>query len=135
MKLIIAAVGERAPGESRVALVPETAKKFAALGASLRLEKTAGSSSHFLDADYSEVEMVNGIAEAYAGAGLILRVTPPTLEEIAQIPEGSVLIGLLKPFENGWQVGGVDVFRLAFVGCQVEDVARELVLAFRRKLA
>jgi H+-translocating NAD(P) transhydrogenase subunit alpha len=100
MKLVIAAVGERAPGESRVALVPETAKKFAALGASLRLEKTAGSNSHFLDTDYPEVSMVNGIGEAYAGAGLILRVTPPTLEEIAEIPEGAVLIGLLKPFED-----------------------------------
>jgi len=100
MKLVIAAVGERAPGESRVALVPETAKKFAALGATLRLEKTAGSSSHFLDTDYAEVSMVNGISEAYANAGLILRVTPPTLEEIAEIPEGAVLIGLLKPFED-----------------------------------
>ncbi|MFZ2268967.1 MAG: NAD(P) transhydrogenase subunit alpha [Azonexus sp.] len=100
MKLVIAAVGERAPGESRVALVPETAKKFAALGATLRLEKTAGSSSHFLDTDYAEVSMVSGPSEAYAGAGLVLRVTPPTLDEIAEIPEGAVLIGLLKPFED-----------------------------------
>jgi NAD(P) transhydrogenase subunit alpha len=100
MPLSIAVARERAPGESRVALVPETAKKFAALGASLRMEQSAGAESHFLDTDYVDVGMVNGISEAYGNAGLILRVTPPSPEEIAALPEGSVLIGLLKPFED-----------------------------------
>ena len=100
MSLSIAVVRERLPGESRVALVPETAKKFAALGARLRMEQSAGIESHFLDTDYAEVSMVGGIAEAYADAQLILRVTPPSAEEIAALPEGSVLIGLLKPFED-----------------------------------
>ena len=44
--------------------------------------------------------MVDGITEAYGSADLILRVTPPSPEEIAALPEGSVLIGLLKPFED-----------------------------------
>ena len=100
MSLSIAVARERAPGESRVALVPETAKKFAALGASLRMEQSAGAESHFLDTDYVDVGMMNGISEAYGNAGLILRVTPPSPEEIAALPEGSVLIGLLKPFED-----------------------------------
>ena len=100
MSLSIAVVRERLPGESRVALVPETAKKFAALGASLRMEQSAGIESHFLDSDYTGVSLVGGIAEAYAGAQLILRVTPPSPEEIAALPEGSVLIGLLKPYES-----------------------------------
>ena len=100
MPLTIAVTRERTPGESRVALVPETAKKFIALGAQLRMEQSAGVDSHMLDSDYAEVSMVNGISEAYAPAGLILRVTPPSAEEIAALPEGSVLIGLLKPFED-----------------------------------
>jgi len=100
MSLSIAVVRERLPGESRVALVPETAKKFAALGASLRIEQSAGIESHFLDSDYAGVTLVGGIAEAYAGSQLILRVTPPSPEEIAALPEGSVLIGLLKPYES-----------------------------------
>ena len=100
MPLCIAVARERAPGESRVALVPETAKKFAALGASLCMEQSAGTESHFLDSDYTNVNMVGGIAESYGGAQLILRVTPPSLEEIAALPEGSVLIGLLKPFDD-----------------------------------
>ncbi|MBS1144934.1 MAG: transhydrogenase subunit alpha [Proteobacteria bacterium] len=100
MSLTIAVVRERLPGESRVALVPETAKKFAALGATLRMEQSAGTESHFLDSDYPGVTLVDGITEAYGSAQLLMRVTPPSPEEIAAMPEGSVLIGLLKPFES-----------------------------------
>ena len=100
MPLTIAVTRERAPGEHRVALVPETARKFAALGAGLRMEQSAGTDSHFLDSDYTDVDMVGGIREAYGNADLILRVTPPSPEEIAALPEGSTLIGLLRPFED-----------------------------------
>ncbi len=100
MPLCIAVARERTAGEHRVALVPETAKKFAALGANLRMEQSAGIDSHFLDSAFADVKMVDGISEAYTNAGLILRVTPPSPEEIAAMPEGSVLIGLLKPFED-----------------------------------
>ncbi len=100
MQLCIAVVRERAGGERRVALVPETAKKFAALGASLRMEQGAALQSHFLDQDFPEVTVVTGIDETYSDARLILRVAPPSPEEIAAMPEGSVLIGLLRPFEN-----------------------------------
>jgi H+-translocating NAD(P) transhydrogenase subunit alpha len=100
MSLSIAVVRERLPGESRVALVPETAKKFVALGAKLCMEQSAGTESHFLDSDYADISLVGGIAEAYGCAQLILRVTPPSPEEITAMPEGAVLIGLLKPFED-----------------------------------
>jgi NAD(P) transhydrogenase subunit alpha len=64
------------------------------------MEQSAGAESHFLTPTTVDVGMVNGISEAYGNAGLILRVTPPSPEEIAALPEGSVLIGLLKPFED-----------------------------------
>ncbi len=100
MPLILAVARERAEGEFRTALVPETAKKFAALGASLRMEQSAGVPSHFLDGDYAQVEAVTSLETAYTGADIVMRVTPPSLSEIAAMPEGSVLIGLLKPFES-----------------------------------
>jgi NAD(P) transhydrogenase subunit alpha len=100
MPLEIAVARERQPGESRVALVPETAKKFLALGASIRLEQCAGLESHFLDNDYADVTHTPGLTETYGNAQLFMRVTPPDAEEIALLPEGSVLIGLLKPFED-----------------------------------
>jgi NAD(P) transhydrogenase subunit alpha len=80
--------------------VPETAKKFLALGASIRLEQCAGLESHFLDHDYADVTHTPGLTETYGTAQLFMRVTPPDAEEIALLPEGSVLIGLLKPFED-----------------------------------
>ncbi len=100
MPLTLAVARESAAGESRTALVPETAKKFAALGAKLRMEQSAGVQAHFLDSDYSAVDFVGSPAEAYAGSQLILRVTPPSTAEIAAMPEGAVLIGLLKPYES-----------------------------------
>ena len=100
MPITMAVIRERQSGESRVALVPETAKKFAALGAHMRMEQSAGVPAHFLDADFSGVDFVPGLNEAYANATLILRVTPPSTAEIEAMPEGSVLIGLLKPYES-----------------------------------
>ena len=113
MPLSIAVVRERSSGESRVALVPETAKKFAALGAQLSMEQSAGIQSHFLDSDYAGVKLVGGIADAYTGAGLILRVTPPSAEEIAAMPEGSILVGLLKPFEDKARLAALNARKIA----------------------
>jgi len=100
MPLTIAVGRERSSGERRVALVPETAKKYAGLGATLRLEAGAGLESHFVDADYVGADLKNALAETYAGADVILRVTPPTPEEIALMPEGGILLGLMQPWAS-----------------------------------
>lgn len=100
MPITIAVGREHLEGERRVALVPETAKKFSALGAQLRMEQGAGLNSHFVDADYLNTEISPVQADAYQNAQIIMRVTPPTAEEIAQMPQGAVLIGLLKPYES-----------------------------------
>lgn len=96
------------PGELRVALAPETCKKFQGLGAAMVIEKDAGLSSHFMNASYEGVALANTLAEAYAGAGLILRVTPPSLAEIEAMPVGAVLIGLLKPFEDAGRLAALN---------------------------
>ena len=48
MPLRIAVIKERENGEKRVALAPETAKKFKTLGADLVIEQSAGAESHFI---------------------------------------------------------------------------------------
>ena len=100
MSLKIAVARESESLEKRVALAPEIAKKFKALGADMFIEQSAGSESHFIDSDYSDVNFVDGIRTAYADANLILRVTPPTLEEIEAMPDEAVLIGLMRPYES-----------------------------------
>src|SRR5574343_1992757 len=109
---ILAAARESADGEMRTPLSPETARKFAALGLSLRMEQSTGVPAHFLDADYAELTLALGLAEAYAGAGLILRVSPPDPAEIAAMPAGAVLIGLLRPFESAERLAAYNARRL-----------------------
>lgn len=103
MPITIVTTREQGGAEQRVALVPEVAKKFAALGARLRLQKGAGLASHYADADYGNVELVDSATLACAGtdpATLILRVTPPAVEDIALMPEGSTVIGFLAPYAS-----------------------------------
>ena len=100
MSLTIAVAQETLSGENRVALVPETAKKFAKLGAKIQFQKNAGNSANFLDNDYSDITATSDLTSTYQNAGLILRVTPPSNEEIAAMPDNCVLVGMLKPYES-----------------------------------
>lgn len=113
MPLTLAAARERGTGENRTALVPETAKKFAALGVRLHLEQSTGVSSHFLDGDYADIVALPSLEAAYAGADVILRVTPPSLSEIAAMPVGATLIGLLRPFEDGERLAALNERRIS----------------------
>lgn len=113
MPLIVATARERTEGEARTALVPETAKKFAALGALVRMEQSSGVPSHFLDGDFASVETAPSLEAAYAGANLILRVTPPSISEINAMPEGSTLIGLLKPYESKERLAALNTRKIS----------------------
>lgn len=108
MPIRIATVRERAPGENRVALIPDTAKKFAALGATLQLESGAGVPSHYTDADYPGVEIAASLAEA----DVTLCVTPPDLATLATLKEGSVLIGLLAPYASRERLAALNARRI-----------------------
>ena len=97
MPITIAAVRENAPHERRLALTPEVAKKLKALGADLLIEQGIGERTHVPDALFQEVEVVADAAAVVARADVLLKVQPPTAEEIAALREGSVLIGYLSP--------------------------------------
>ena len=66
MPVTIGGLRERAPGETRVSLVPEIADKFVALGARVLLERGAGVSAQFPDALLQECRMGR---ERRGGAG------------------------------------------------------------------
>ncbi len=89
---------ETAPGETRVALVPAVAEKYAGLGAEVVLQSGAGELSFFADAAFEGVTVAASSAEAF-GADVVLKVDPPNEDEVAQLREGAVLIGLLQPFK------------------------------------
>lgn len=100
MALTIGAVTEIADGEKRIAIVPEVAKKWAALGARVEMERLAGLASHYTDEEYAEVAWKQSADEVIADAGLFLSVQPPTPERIAQLRPGTVVAGLLRPYES-----------------------------------
>jgi len=96
MATIVAALRETVPGERRVALTPEVAKKLKARGADIVIEQGAGLGASFADAAYVGVQ-VDDARGALARADVLLRVQPPSLEEIAALKEGAIVIGHLQP--------------------------------------
>jgi H+-translocating NAD(P) transhydrogenase subunit alpha len=89
-----------AEGEPRVALTPETAKKFKSLGARVLLESGAGDRSFMPDRLYSEAgaEIVGSVAEALAPADIILKVGRPSQAELEAMKPGAIYAAMLDPY-------------------------------------
>ena len=91
---------ETAAGETRVAVTPETAKKYVAQGHSVRVTSGAGLRAAVTDAAYQAAgAQIVSQAEALA-AELVLKVRRPSAEELAQMKPGAVLVGMLDPFDR-----------------------------------
>ncbi|MCP5395840.1 MAG: NAD(P) transhydrogenase subunit alpha [Sphingomonadaceae bacterium] len=95
----IAALKERAAGETRVALTPETAKKFIALGATVAVEEGAGEMAAIPDAAYAEAGAeVLPAAKAVAGADIVLGVQAPGLDTLKGANPGAWVAATFDPF-------------------------------------
>lgn len=115
---------ESAPGETRVAAVPETVKRFSKAGLALRFEAGAGASAYVPDADLAsqgaEPVPAEGVAGAWSGADLVLKVAPPSVEEAGRLKRGAVLVSHIYPAANRPVVealrdGGVTVLAMDLV--------------------
>ncbi len=97
----IAVPRERAPRESRVALVPESVAKLVKAGSTVVVEHDAGLAAGFPDAQYTAAgaKIAPDIAATVAGSDLVCQVAPPEQGEISQIPEGGAIVAY-------WQPGG-----------------------------
>ncbi|MBP0443731.1 Re/Si-specific NAD(P)(+) transhydrogenase subunit alpha [Roseomonas sp. SSH11] len=115
----LAVLKERRADEARVAATPETARKLIALGCTVTVESGAGLSAGFPDTAYAEAgaEIAADAASALAGAGIVLKVRAPlaagdgTLDELALIPRGALLIGTMgadKDAAGRYAAAGVD---------------------------
>jgi len=88
-------------GETRVAATPETVKKLAAGGKhQLLVQAGAGDGAAIPDAEFSAAgaTIVASAAEAY-GADIVLKVRGPDTAELALVKRGSILAGLLNPYD------------------------------------
>jgi NAD(P) transhydrogenase subunit alpha len=92
------AVLREAAGEPRVAAIPETVKKFIALGAEVAVESGAGEKAGVTDEDYQAAGAgVAGRAAALKGAGIILCVAGPDSATLKGADKGALLVGGLDP--------------------------------------
>ena len=97
----VAVPRETAPGERRVALVPETVSKLRAAGFEVRIEQGAGSQAGFPDEEYADAgaELTDGAA-LISGADCIARVARPSAQEVQAMSSGTLLIGFLDPLTD-----------------------------------
>jgi NAD(P) transhydrogenase subunit alpha len=92
---------ESAPGETRVAVVPDTARRLTGDGVDVIVEHLAGEAATFADAAYEEAGAVVVPAEAlYREADVVCKVRKPSGEELGQLREGQALIALLQPLTD-----------------------------------
>lgn len=98
----IAVPRESADGETRVAATPETINKLVSSGNTVTVQNGAGESAGHPDEQYSEAgaTIAADFAQTVSGADAVVKVQKPSPEEIAQLPEGSILIGYLDPLTD-----------------------------------
>jgi NAD(P) transhydrogenase subunit alpha len=96
----VAVLRETRAGERRVALVPDVVRELIdRQGLDVSVEAGAGERAGIADdAWLGAGATVGSRAEILQGAEVVLKVAPPTPEEVAELPEQSVLIGFLSPF-------------------------------------
>jgi NAD(P) transhydrogenase subunit alpha len=100
MKLIVPK--ETRDGERRVALVPESVKKLVKAGVSVTIERDAGAGSFLDDRAYVEAgaAVATDRAASLSEADLVLKVNPPTLDEVDLMRPGAMLLASLTPTRN-----------------------------------
>ncbi|MEV7575429.1 Re/Si-specific NAD(P)(+) transhydrogenase subunit alpha [Pseudarthrobacter sp. NPDC089323] len=83
--------------ETRVAATPATVKQLLGLGYDVVVEKGAGEAASFRDEAYAAAgALIVGADDAW-GSDVVLRVNPPSEEEIGRLADGATLIGMLSP--------------------------------------
>jgi len=89
---------ETAPGERRVALVPEALGKLQAAGLEILVEAGAGAGSAYPDSAYADAgATVVPTDKLYTESDVILRVAKPSAAEVKQLRKGQAVVGFLAP--------------------------------------
>jgi NAD(P) transhydrogenase subunit alpha len=119
--MVTIAVTSESADEPRVAVSPDTVKKFAGLGAKVRVESGAGLRSRFSDDAYraAGAEIVSR-ADALAGADILLKVRRPSIEDVTAIKPGAIVAGMIDPFGDraaleALAATGATVFSMEFM--------------------
>ena len=98
----IGVLRESAPGETRAAIVPETVRRLAR-DHEVLVEAGLGERAFFPDAEYEQAgaTVVADAAAVCQQADLVVKINPPSADEIAKLKGGAALISLLRPAVDG----------------------------------
>jgi NAD(P) transhydrogenase subunit alpha len=82
-------------------VVPEVASKLIATGLEVAVQSGAGSAARFSDDAYRRADATVGtdVASTLDGASIVARVQPPSLDEVADLPEGVSVVSFLQPVQ------------------------------------
>src|SRR5258705_9897529 len=94
----IAVLKETAAGETRCAAIPETVKKYIALGADVAVERGAGEEASIADAEFEAAGgKVGSRAEGLKSAAIILAGDGPGPSTLKGAEKSALLVGALDP--------------------------------------
>src|SRR5262245_49408609 len=95
-------VREAAPGETRVALIPETVSRLKKDGWTVLVQKGAGASAYFPDAAYSQAgaELLETATDVARAADVLVSVTPPAADVIKSLRPNTTLVALLDALRS-----------------------------------
>ncbi|WP_072369088.1 Re/Si-specific NAD(P)(+) transhydrogenase subunit alpha [Hyphomicrobium sp. NDB2Meth4] len=98
--MVTIAVTAEPADEPRVAVSPETVKKLAALGATVKVEAGAGTRSRFSDETLraAGAEIAATAADALRDADILLSVRRPAASDVAELKPGALVIAMLDPY-------------------------------------
>jgi H+-translocating NAD(P) transhydrogenase subunit alpha len=110
----VGVVAESGADERRVALVPKAVASLVSSGVAVVVESGAGEKALLPDQLYTEAGAK--IGDAW-GADVVVKVAPPTQDEVAKLHSGQTLIGFLAPRNADNSIGalkqaGVQAFAL-----------------------
>jgi len=95
----VGVVKETLPGERRVAVVPDTVAKLVAAKLEVAIQAGAGSEAFYADDAYQKAggTLVPEARAVLSQADAVLKVQPPSQDEIGALKSGAILISFLQP--------------------------------------
>ena len=88
--------------EKRIAVTPETAKKYISLGIDVSLQKNYGVHLGFEDNIYKDigVEIINSEKDLFDKANIVIQLGLPSDDKLSYLKENQSIIGVLNPYLN-----------------------------------
>ena len=96
----IAILKESIAGENRVAIIPDSVKRLKKKGFNVCIQSGAGEAAGFADSEYEKIgaTIESSFEKLISESDTLIKVQPPTLEEVDSYGEGKTLISIVQPF-------------------------------------